>query len=97
MDEVEFNNAVFPVFRHLVLREARLLFGAFYGVATANDENLMDTLVMAYTTLTRGMNIPRDLVAAGERNELEHPVTSWNGASCWLATACEVRRRSRNS
>src|SRR5687768_16599931 len=60
------------VFHHPVLREARLLFGAFYGTAIADDQNLMDTLIMAYTTLTRGITIPREVVPADDRSDLEH-------------------------
>src|SRR5688572_6769979 len=72
MDDAEFNNPASPVFRHPVLQEARLLFGAYYGTAIADDETLMDTLVMAYTTLTKGMTIPRELVSADNRSDLEY-------------------------
>src|SRR5688572_4985343 len=72
MEVAEFNNPASPVFRHPVLHAARLLFGAFYGIAIADDENLMNTLVMAYTGLTQGMKIPRELVPADNRSDLEH-------------------------
>jgi hypothetical protein len=55
-----------PLFQHLMLQEARRGFGAFYCAATTNDQQWMDTLVLAHVTFNQAFVIPRDLFPPAE-------------------------------
>jgi hypothetical protein len=55
-----------------VLQEARRSFRAFYSIATPDDATWFDALIVAHAALTQGMSIPRELVPAEDRGDLEH-------------------------
>ena len=54
-----------------LLDEARHSFRAFYSVVTPDDATWFDSLVLAWAALRNGISIPREFVAADERNSLE--------------------------
>ena len=55
----------------LALRESRVLFRAFYDVASAEDAAAMDFLVKAYISVTLGILMPRNQVSADVRMRVE--------------------------
>ena len=71
MDDLEFSNPASPLFHHPVLQEARRGFVAFYTTASTNDQQWMDTLVLAHVTFNQAFGVRRDLIPAAERPSLE--------------------------
>ena len=54
-----------------LLANARPLFRAFYSIATPGDSKHLDLLIAAYVTLRQATSIPRDLIPADERTNVE--------------------------
>jgi hypothetical protein len=69
--DIELNDPTSPVYQHPLLHEARRLFGAFYGIATADDTTWFDSLVMPREAFTRAANFPRIAVGTPEGDALE--------------------------
>jgi hypothetical protein len=61
-----------PVFKHVLLRDARIDFAEFYRTATPDDEALMDGLLFAYAALAISIDAPRASIPPAIRRELEH-------------------------
>jgi hypothetical protein len=54
-----------------VLEEARRSFRVFYNDALPDEATWMDSLVLAWVALRRGVSIPREVVPAADRGSLE--------------------------
>jgi hypothetical protein len=76
MDNLDPPDPSSPVFKHVLLRSARIDFASFYCAASTMDEELMDALIFAYAALTYFINAPRLHIRDAVRRQLERDTTA---------------------